>query len=67
MVEVMRLTDFWQRMEERFGATYAASVAADYRLPLLGATINEAFAAGVETKEVWRAVCAEFDIPASLR
>ena len=63
----MRLTEFWRRMNERFGAGYAASVAADYRLPLLGRTIDEALAAGVETKEIWRAVCAEFDMPASLR
>ena len=54
-------------MDERFGATYAASVAADYRLPELGATVNEAFAAGVEAKVVWRAVCAEFEMPAQLR
>jgi hypothetical protein len=53
-------------MNERFGAAYAASVAADYRLPVLGATIDEAIAAGVETKDIWRAVCAEFDMPASL-
>jgi Protein of unknown function (DUF3046) len=66
-VVVVRLTEFWSRMEQRFGAAYAASVAADYRLPLLGATINEALAAGVEAKEVWRAVCAEFEMPASLR
>ena len=54
-------------MKERFGSAYAASVAADYRLPPLGSTIDEALAAGVETKEVWRAVCAEFEMPASLR
>jgi hypothetical protein len=63
----VRLTDFWARMETRFGAAYARSVARDYRLPLLGSTIDEAFARGVETKEVWRAVCAEFEMPASLR
>jgi hypothetical protein len=62
----MRLTDFWNRMEERFGATYARSVAADYRLPALGATIDEAIAAGVETKDIWRAVCDEFEMPAHL-
>jgi hypothetical protein len=54
-------------MEARFGAGYAQSVAADYRLPVLGATINEALAAGVEAKSVWRAVCAEFEMPAQLR
>jgi hypothetical protein len=53
-------------MEERFGAGYARSVAADYRLPLLGSTIDEALAAGVEAKDVWKAVCAEFEMPASL-
>jgi hypothetical protein len=63
----MRLTEFWRRMQERFGPAYAASVAADYRLPTLGRTVDEALAAGVETKDVWRAVCAEFEMPASLR
>jgi hypothetical protein len=62
----MRLTDFWNRMDERFGATYACSLAADYRLPLLGRTIDEAIAAGVETKDIWRAVRDEFEMPAHL-
>jgi hypothetical protein len=62
----MRLTDFWNRMEERFGAAYAHSLAADYRLPALGATVDEAIASGVETKDIWRAVCAEFEMPAHL-
>jgi hypothetical protein len=66
-VGVVRLTEFWSRMEQRFGPAYAASVAADYRLPALGSTIDEAITAGVETKEIWRAVCAEFEMPASLR
>jgi hypothetical protein len=63
----VRLTEFWRRLEERFGATYARSVAADYRLPQLGSTIDEALAAGVEAKAVWQAVCAEFEMPAQLR
>lgn len=54
-------------MDERFGGVYARSVAADYRLPLLGATVEEALSRGVEAKEVWRAICAEFEMPASLR
>jgi Protein of unknown function (DUF3046) len=66
-VDVVRITEFWSRMEQRFGAAYAGSVAADYRLPRLGATVNEALAAGVEAKQVWRAVCEEFEMPASLR
>jgi hypothetical protein len=66
-VSVVRLTEFWRRMAERFGPVYAASLAADYRLPELGSTIDEALAAGVEAKQVWHAVCAEFEMPASLR
>ncbi len=53
-------------MEERFGPAYARSVAADYRLPKIGSTADEALAAGVEAKDIWKAVCAEFEMPASL-
>ena len=63
----MRITEFWQRMEGRFGAVYARSVAADYRVPMLGSTIDEAFAAGVDPKEIWRAVCVEFEVPRELQ
>lgn len=63
----MRLTDFWARMEQSFGASYAHSLARDYRLPLLAGTVEEALAAGIEAKDVWRAVWAEFDVPAGLR
>jgi Protein of unknown function (DUF3046) len=63
----MKLTEFWRRMEQRFGGTYARSLAADYRLPALGSTINDALAAGVDAKDVWRAVCAEFEMPSTLR
>jgi len=63
----VRLTDFWQRMQARFGDTYAHSLARDYRLTGLGCTVEEALGAGVEVKEIWRAVCAEFDVPSHLR
>jgi len=63
----VRLTEFWGRMDERFGAAYARSVAADYRLPQLGSTVDEALARGEDAKDVWRAVCAEFEMPAHLR
>ena len=49
------------------GCRYVAHVAADYRLPALGATVDEALARGVEAKAVWQAVVAEFDAPAGLR
>ena len=66
----MRRTDFWSRMEQAFGATYAASVAADQVLSQLGGrTIEQAFAEGEDTEVVWRAVCAAYPdrIPATLR
>ncbi|MDT0261104.1 DUF3046 domain-containing protein [Jatrophihabitans lederbergiae] len=63
----MRLSDFWKRMEQRFGDGYASSVAADYRLNALGATVNEAIERGDSAKSVWRAVCEEFDVPQRLR
>jgi hypothetical protein len=63
----VRLTDFWARMETQFGVGYARSVAADFRLPLLGVTVDEAIRQGDEIKEIWRAVCDAFELPASVR
>ncbi|GIG60343.1 hypothetical protein Lfu02_47150 [Longispora fulva] len=66
----MRQTDFWQRLEQVFGATYAESVAADQNITQLdGLTIREALARGVATVTVWRAVCAAYPdrVPAKLR
>lgn len=54
-------------MELRFGVGYARSVAADYQLPELGATIDAAITAGVDVKAIWKAVVTEFDAPNSLR
>lgn len=61
------MSDFWQRMEARFGSTYAHSLAADFRVPSLGATVNDAIARGDAPKSVWRAICQEFDVPQKLR
>ena len=55
----MRLTDFWARMERRFGAGYAASYAADQVLAELGGrTVDQALGSGTDAAVVWRAVCA---------
>ena len=66
----MRLTDFWERLEQAFGPTYAHSLAADHAFAdLNGRTINEAIAQGEETVTVWRAVVAAYPdrVPARLR
>jgi DUF3046 family protein len=60
----MRLTEFWERMQTRFGPAYADSVARDQVIGRLGnRTIHEALAAGESAKDVWRAVCEHFEIP----
>lgn len=64
----MLLTDFWARMNLRFGAAYAESFARDQVLPgLRGRTVAEALAAGEEAKVIWRAVCEAVDVPAADR
>ena len=57
----MRLTDFWARLDQVFGPTYAPSVANDQVLAQLGGrTITQALAEGEETVTVWRAVVAAY-------
>jgi hypothetical protein len=60
----VRLTEFWERMNARFGPAYADSVARDQVISGLGdRTVAEALAAGESAKDVWRAVCEHFEIP----
>ena len=60
----MRMTEFWERMETRFGARYADSVARDQALRELGGlTAIQALEAGWTAKAVWRAVCEAYEIP----
>jgi hypothetical protein len=67
-VGTVRLTVFWDRMNQQFGEGYAESVAKDYVMAELdGRTIEKALTDGVAAKDVWRAVCATFDVPQRLR
>jgi hypothetical protein len=66
----VRLTDFWERLDQVFGVGYARSVANDQVLTELGGrTIEEALAQGEETVVVWRAVVATYPerVPTRLR
>jgi hypothetical protein len=64
----VRLSEFWERMRAQFGDAYAASVAKDHVFAALGGrTVEQALADGQDAKTVWRAVCAEFDVPQNLR
>jgi hypothetical protein len=61
----MRISDFWRLMEDEFGAAYAHSLARDH---VLGALDNRTALQGLESgtapREVWRALCADMDVPA---
>jgi hypothetical protein len=64
----VRLTAFWERMNQQFGEAYAESLAKDYVMSELGGrTIDQALADGESAKRVWQAVCATFDVPDRLR
>lgn len=64
----MRITVFRRLMAEEFGALRAETLASDHVFRGLGErTIDEALAAGVPAKEIWRQVCDEFAIPPERR
>lgn len=55
-------------MRDEFGAGYAASLARDLVVgELSGRTADDALAAGVPPKEVWRAVCEAVGVPLERR
>lgn len=66
--ERVRLSDFWERMRAELGEIYAESYARDIVISELGGrTVEQALAAGEDTKTVWRAVCAALELPPSRR
>ncbi len=55
-------------MAEEFGATRATTLSSDHVLNGLGGrTVDQALDDGVPAREIWREVCAEFDVPAERR
>ena len=65
---LVRQTEFWRRMESRFGAAYARSYAADQVLATLsGRTVLQALQEGDDVKAVWRAVSEADQVPAADR
>lgn len=60
----MRLTEFHELVQARFGAVRGTSMLVDHVLTRLGGrTAEQAIEDGVEPREVWRALCADFDVP----
>lgn len=64
----MRLTDFWERMEQALGASYARSWATDFHIPdLADRTVDQALADGEDALVVWRAVHKVLNLEAKYR
>ncbi|MBP1158348.1 hypothetical protein ABIC28_001116 [Rhodococcus sp. PvR044] len=60
----MRLTEFNEMVHSEFGRLYGDSLLVDHVLISLdGKTAAEAIEAGRDPREVWRALCAEFEVP----
>jgi len=60
----VRLTEFSELVTLQFGAAYGASVLVDHVLSNFGGrTAAQAIEDGVDPRDVWRALCVDFDIP----
>lgn len=53
-------------MDIVLGPVYSRSWANDFVLAGIGLTVLQAISAGVETREIWRAVCAATEVPSAL-
>lgn len=55
-------------MDDEFGEAYAASLARDHVIGVLGnRTTVEALDAGIPPRQVWVALCEDMDVPESRR
>lgn len=60
----MRLTEFHVLVEEQFGEVRGASLLVDHVLSGFGGrTAAQAIEDGVDPRDVWRALCSDFDVP----
>jgi hypothetical protein len=60
----VRLTEFQELLHTEFGGARGDVLLADHVLPSLGGrTGAQAIEAGIDPRDVWRALCAEFDVP----
>ena len=60
----MRLTEFQELVATQFGEVRGTSLLVDHVLTGFGGrTSAQAIEDGVDPREVWRALCADFDVP----
>jgi Protein of unknown function (DUF3046) len=63
----VRITHFRSLMADEFGPRAAALSRDHVFADLGGRTVQEALDAGIEPREIWRAVCEAYDVPANRR
>ena len=67
-MDVVRLTQFRELMDDEFGPARAASLTRDHVFAELGGrTVEQALEAGIDPRKVWRAVCEAYDVPPARR
>lgn len=60
----MRLTEFHELVEGQFGRVRGSSMLVDHALTRFGGrSAAQAIDDGEDVREVWRALCADFDVP----
>lgn len=60
----MREAELWRRLETTLGKVYAQAWAGQVVLAEIGGrTVIEALAAGVDRKQIWRAVWSKLELP----
>ncbi|MGX9791007.1 DUF3046 domain-containing protein [Mycobacterium sp. MMS18-G62] len=60
----MRMTEFRELVDGQFGPVRGASMLVDHALSQFGGrTAAQAIEDGVDPRDVWRALCADFDVP----
>jgi hypothetical protein len=60
----MKETELWVRMDTHLGRGYSRVWSAEHSLAELdGRTVDQALAAGLSAKEIWRAVWAALELP----
>lgn len=64
----MKETELWARLDTHLGRGYSRVWSAEHSLAELGGrTVDEAIAAGISSKDIWRAVWAALELPAGER
>ncbi|RMI28534.1 DUF3046 domain-containing protein [Nocardia stercoris] len=60
----MRLTEFQDLLHAEFGTTRGDMLLSDHTLASFGGrTGAQAIESGIDPRDVWRALCADFDVP----